>query len=94
VDTINGWEQDYMLLGRKKERKMPAKGSAEFQKVNNFQAGHMMHSALKSSSLWCCSLSHHYFCIAEIGMPKWDHFLIPLVKHILSVIGNFLPDRF
>ena len=43
---------------------------------------------------WCCSLSHHYICTAEIERPKWDHFLIPLVKHILLAIGNFLPDGF
>ena len=44
--------------------------------------------------LWCKSLKHHQFCIAEIGRPNLALFLIPLVKVVLLVIQTKLSDRF
>ena len=43
--------------------------------------------------LWCSSLSHHHFCIAEIGRAVLPAFLIPLVKMLYLVIWTNLQDR-
>src|SRR5882762_11500047 len=43
--------------------------------------------------LWCCSHSHHYFCIAKIGRAVLPAFLIPLVKMLYLVIRTTLQDR-
>ena len=43
--------------------------------------------------VWCQSLKHHQFCIAEIGRPNLALFLIPLVKMLLLVIRTKMSDR-
>jgi hypothetical protein len=43
--------------------------------------------------LWCSSLCHYHFCIAEIGRAVLLAFLIPLLKMLYLVIGTTLQDR-